>query len=150
MSLYKGHIAGGVFAFLIYLVFLVVLFPFKPSFEIIVWFVLCILGALWPDVDTSSFGQKLFYGGFLVFDTVLLLMGRYKEAALLGFFALLPIVGKHRGWNHSISAAFLVPSPLLFLPLVKPDLGVGGLEYYTPVVIGYMSHLVLDRELKLY
>ena len=150
MSLYKGHIAGGTVAFILYVVVLAIFFSFTLKIEVLVWFGLCILGALWPDVDTNSFGQKLFYGAFLILDSFFLLTERYKEAALLGFFALLPIVGNHRGWTHRIWAAFAVPAPLLLLPLIKPDLNVGGLEYYIPVVIGYLSHLVLDRELKLY
>jgi len=150
MSLYKGHIAGGIFAFTIYLVVLVIFFSFKPTLNVLIWFGLCILGSIWPDIDTNSFGQKLFYGFFLLLDTILLLSGRYKEAALLGFFALLPVLSKHRGWTHSITAAFLVPSPLIILPLIKPELKAGGFEYYIPVVIGYLSHLILDRKFKLY
>jgi membrane-bound metal-dependent hydrolase YbcI (DUF457 family) len=150
MSLYKGHIAGGAFAFIIYIAVLVVFFAFKPSYEVLIWFGLCILASIWPDIDINSNAQKLFYGFFLVLDGVFLISGRYKEAALLGLFALLPILGKHRGWTHSISAAFLVPSPLIVLPLIKPELGAGGLEYYTPAVIGYLSHLIMDRQFKLY
>ncbi len=150
MSLYKGHLAGGIFAFTLYVLALVIFYSFEPNPNILIWFGLCMLGALWPDVDTNSLGQKLFYGIFLILDSFFLLAGLYKEAALLGFFALLPIVGKHRGWTHTIWAAFVIPSPLLLLPILKPELEVGGLEYYIPIVIGYLSHLILDRELKLY
>jgi membrane-bound metal-dependent hydrolase YbcI (DUF457 family) len=150
MSLYKGHLAGGVFAFVIYLVVLAVFFSYKPTFETLIWFGLCILGSIWPDIDTSSTAQKLFYGFFLVLDVIFLIAGQYKKAAILGFFALLPIIGKHRGWTHSISAAFIIPSPLIVLPVIKPELNAGGLEYYIPVVIGYLSHLALDKEFKLF
>jgi membrane-bound metal-dependent hydrolase YbcI (DUF457 family) len=150
MSLYKGHLAGGAVVFTLYILALVVFFSFKPNFKALIWFGLCMLGALWPDVDINSLGQKLFYGIFLILDGFFLLTERYKEAALLGFFALLPIVGKHRGWTHTIWAAFVIPSPLLLLPALRPELNIGGLEYYIPVVIGYLSHLILDRELKLY
>ena len=150
MSLYKGHLAGGIFSFILYMLALVVFFSFNPNANVLIWFGLCLLGALWPDVDTNSLGQKLFYGIFVVLDSFFLLTGFYKEAALLGFFALLPIIGKHRGWTHTIWAAFLVPSPMLLLPVFNPGVNAGGLEYYVPVVIGYLSHLILDWELKLY
>ena len=150
MSLYKGHLAGGTVAFTLYILALVVFFSFKPDFKALIWFGLCMLGALWPDVDINSVGQKLFYGIFLILDGFFLLTERYKEAALLGFFALLPIVGKHRGWTHTIWSAFILPLPLLLLPLIKPEWHVGGLAYYIPFVIGYLSHLILDGELKLY
>jgi membrane-bound metal-dependent hydrolase YbcI (DUF457 family) len=149
MSLYKTHLAGGVFAFVIYLAVLALFFSYKPTYATLIWFGLCILGSIWPDIDTNSTAQKLFYGFFLVLDLILLIAGQYEKAAILGFFALLPIIGKHRGWTHSISAAFIIPSPLIVLPVVKPDLNAGGLEYYIPVVIGYLSHLVLDKEFKL-
>ncbi|MGH7808621.1 MAG: metal-dependent hydrolase [Thermodesulfobacteriota bacterium] len=150
MSLYKGHLAGGIFSFILYMLALVVFFSFNPNANVLIWFGLCLLGALWPDVDTNSLGQKLFYGIFVVLDSFFLLTGLYKEAALLGFFALLPIIGKHRGWTHTIWAAFLVPSPMLLLPVFNPGVNAGGLEYYVPVVIGYLSHLILDWELNLY
>ena len=150
MSSYKGHLAGGTLAFGLYLVALVVFFSFKPDLNVLLWFGLCMLGALWPDVDTNSLGQKLFYGIFLILDCFFILAGCYKEAALLGLFALLPIVGKHRGWTHTVWAAFVIPSPLLILRVLKPELNAGGLEYYIPVVIGYLSHLILDREINLY
>lgn len=150
MSLYRAHLAGGVFAFVIYLVALAVFFSYKLTFETLIWFGLCILGSIWPDIDTSSTAQKLFYGFFIVLDVIFLIAGQYKKAAILGFFALLPIIGKHRGWTHSISAAFIIPSPLIVLPVIKPELNAGGLEYYIPVVIGYLSHLVMDKEFKLF
>ncbi|MEQ9618626.1 MAG: metal-dependent hydrolase [Deltaproteobacteria bacterium] len=150
MSLYKGHLAGGALAFVIYILVLVFFFSYKPTSNVLIWFGLCILGSIWPDIDTNSLAQKLFYGFFLVLDGIFILSERYKEAAILGFFALLPIIGKHRGWTHSISAAFIVPSPLIVLPILKPELKAGGLEYYTPVVIGYLSHLILDKQFKLY
>ena len=150
MSLYKGHLAGGIFSFILYMLALVVFFSFNANANVLIWLGLCLLGAIWPDVDTNSLGQKLFYGIFVVLDSFFLLTGLYKEAALLGFFALLPIIGKHRGWTHTIWAAFLVPSPMLLLPVFNPGVNAGGLEYYVPVVIGYLSHLILDWELKLY
>lgn len=142
--------AGGSFAFLIYLGVLIIFFAYEPSYDVLIWFGLCILGSIWPDVDTNSMGQKIFYGMFIVLDSFFLITGKYVEAALLGFFALLPVVAKHRGWTHTLSAAFLVPSPLLVLPLIRPDLPFGGLEYYIPVVIGYLSHLALDRQFRLF
>ncbi|MEM4408530.1 MAG: metal-dependent hydrolase [Candidatus Caldarchaeum sp.] len=150
MSQLKGHIAGGVVAFSLYISSLAVFFHFQPNTQVFVWFGICLLGALWPDVDTNSKSQKLFYAIFVIVDAYLILHGKFKDSALLGIFALLPTLAKHRGWTHSLSAALAIPLPLLLLPLLQPTLGVGGLEYYIPAVIGYLSHLVLDRELKFF
>jgi membrane-bound metal-dependent hydrolase YbcI (DUF457 family) len=150
MSQLKGHIAGGVVAFSLYIGSLAFFFNFQPDTQVFVWFGICLLGALWPDVDTNSRSQKLFYAVFLIVDAYLILRGQFKESSLLGIFALLPALAKHRGWTHSLSAALAIPLPLLLLPLVKPNLGAGGLEYYIPAVVGYLSHLVLDREFKLF
>jgi len=149
MSQFKGHLAGGAAAFAIYLAVLVLFFAYRPQADVFVWFGLSILGATWPDVDTNSTAQKLFYGVFIVIDAYLIMTGRYRDASIFGLLALLPVLSKHRGWTHSIAAALLIPSPLLILPLIVPGLDAGGLEYYVPTTLGYLSHLALDRQLKL-
>jgi len=75
--------------------------------------------------------------------------GSIGKAAVLGFFALLPILAKHRGWTHSFSAALIIPSPLAIIPFLNKDMEFNGMDFYIPTVIGYISHLVLDREFKI-
>jgi membrane-bound metal-dependent hydrolase YbcI (DUF457 family) len=100
---------------------------------------------LWPDVDTDSKGQSLFYWIFVLVDTFLIVTQRFEAAAYLGFFALLPALGHHRGWTHTWWAMLLIPSPLLLWPYLNwPDRPLVGLPFYGAAVVGYLSHLYMD------
>jgi len=117
--------------------------------------IVAILAALWPDVDITSQGRKLFYRLFFVLDLYLIVTEAWQAAALLGLFAILPGLGRHRGWTHRLWAALLVPVPIIIVPLFiraggtfarTPDythLGQ-GLPYYLAAVVGYLSHLAAD------
>lgn len=103
------------------------------------------LFALWPDVDTNSKAQNLFYRGAFVLDAVLIFTGFFLAAALLGLLAMTPIIGKHRGWTHSRIAVIAVPSPIIIIPyLADSRVGLTGLLFYFAAVVGYFSHLLLD------
>lgn len=113
---------------------------------VIIW--LAILFALFPDIDIKSKGQKLFYWLFFLLDVGLLVSGRFIEAALLGFVAMLPILSRHRGWTHSIWAMLLVPLPILAGPVyLSRTPPLEALPFYLGAVAGYLSHLVADGTL---
>lgn len=144
---YKGHVVGGgVFAAAAW----GSLAAFAPAWEPgpvlgAVCVCLCVLAALFPDVDTDSKGQNLYYAVLAVVDVALLAHGEYKWAAILGFVAMLPALGHHRGWTHSWWAMLVVPLPILILPVVFYEVDpVGLLPFYAAAVVGYLSHLVLD------
>lgn len=107
--------------------------------------VLSILFGLFPDVDTNSKGQNIFYGFALAVDVMLIWSGNIQAAAYLGLIALLPIVGKHRGWTHSKWAMLLIPLPIIAIPyLYNEEMLRISLVYYGAAVTGYFSHLLLD------
>jgi membrane-bound metal-dependent hydrolase YbcI (DUF457 family) len=104
-----------------------------------------LLAALWPDVDTNSKGRHVFYRGFLVAAAALILFERYVEAAVLGLLAILPNIGKHQGWTHTIWAALGVSSLCLWLPMyIARSRTLVGLPFAIAFLVGYLSHLVLD------
>lgn len=151
MSGYRGHISTAV----IFGLLLVVGLSFTsvaaamPLSEkvlkavIIVW--LAVVFALFPDIDIKSKGQLLFYRLFFLLDLILLLTSRFREAALLGFLTLLPILSKHRGWTHTIWAMLLIPLPILAGPMYFAKAPTTeGLPYYLGAVAGYLSHLLAD------
>lgn len=108
-------------------------------------FVIAVLFGLWPDVDTNSKGQNIFFGIAFAADILLILNGRLEAAAYLGLVAMTPIIGKHRGWTHSKVAMFLVPAPLVIIPyLYRPSVLTPALLIYGAAVVGYFSHLLLD------
>jgi len=152
---YRGHIAGASVFFAGYLAALIYVFSVDAAYERfttlelaaypLALFALCLMFGLWPDVDTNSVGQNLFYTIFFVADVVLIATKNFEEAAYLGLFAILPVLGKHRGWTHSWWAMLLIPSPLIILPyLFFPERPLSGLPFFGAAVVGYFSHLFMD------
>ena len=154
MANYKGHIAGALVVTAAYAAALTfvpvqrfvetagVLRSWQAVFAI---FVIGILFGLFPDVDTNSKAQDIFFA--IVFPlTVLLIWQDYiQAAAYLGLIAMLPIVGHHRGWTHKVWSMFVIPLPILLVPYLYNDkILPASLVYYGAAVVGYFSHLLLD------
>jgi hypothetical protein len=122
-------------------------------------FIIAVLSGLWPDVDIKSKSQRICYRIFIGLNLVLIFRGYYAESAVLGLFAMLPLIGKHRGWTHSRLTMLLLPGIFLLLPIYfnldafnfrKPtapenlQLIKTGIPFYTASLIGYATHLQLD------
>lgn len=147
---YRTHLAGGVVLAAGALAFLFWAGIYRPGWEkAAVLLSIAALAALFPDVDTDSKGQHLFYSGLFVLDVSLIATERYVWAALLGLFAMLPAIGRHRGWTHTWWAALAVPLPLLLLPpyLFGADWR-GFVPHYLAAAGGYVSHLLMDGTVK--
>ncbi len=142
---YKGHLVGGAVVGALALggVWFAGHLPTLPHAALL--FSLLLLGALFPDVDTDSKGQHLFYLNLAMLDFALIVQGQYKWAAILGFAAMFPAIGPHRGWTHTWWAMLVVPLPLVALPVwLYGSAPSVLLPYYAAVVLGYGSHLLLD------
>lgn len=160
MANYKGHLAGAVAVTTIYTVGL----SFLPGDQLAKtggilsdWqmvagmFVVAMLMGLWPDIDTNSKGQDIFFSVAFLFDVLLISQGYLEAAAYLGLLAMTPIVGKHRGWTHSKWAMLLVPLPIVVFPYInKSSILVTYLLFYGAAVAGYFSHLLLDGRITRY
>jgi membrane-bound metal-dependent hydrolase YbcI (DUF457 family) len=155
MAGYKGHLVGATLFVLGYIVLLGYAFSVDAAYEQfsaleqvgypLSLVALALLFGLWPDVDTDSKGQRVFYSIFLVTDLFLIGTEQFRAAAYLGLVALLPVLSQHRGWTHTWWAMLLIPSPLLLLPYLHvPERPLIGLPFYGAAVTGYLSHLVVD------
>jgi len=186
MSMFREHWLGGLTAYSTFFVvsltatisvsiFYGLPFDWNPtismdSLGILGCFAVALLFGLWPDVDIKSRSQQIFYTVLFVLNASLILfLQRYLEAALLGLFAMLPILSRHRGWTHSKITMILLPSLFLVIPIYieYPNWGTGwkepseffdslvtweslpdtlrsGLAFYLAGLIGYASHLYLD------
>lgn len=154
MANWKGHVIGGVGLGAMYTaaVSFVPVERFAEAAGLLQnWqalaaiMVLSTLFALFPDIDTNSKGQNIFFGLALAVDILLIWNGYIQAAAYLGLIAMLPVVGKHRGWTHSKLAMILLPLPIVLVPFLHNDniLPI-SLIYYGAAVAGYFSHLLLD------
>ncbi|WP_147821491.1 metal-dependent hydrolase [Salidesulfovibrio onnuriiensis] len=147
---YKGHIAGGALFGVMGVVGGVMLgYLALDPLHLAGLLGFCLLGAMFPDTDTDSKGQNLYYGLLIVIDAGLIFMKMYVWASWLGLCAMLPALGHHRGWTHTWWAMLLVPLPIVLIPAVL--IGDRSIEpffrFYLAFVLGYFSHLLLDGEL---
>lgn len=160
MANYKGHIAGAVAVTTVYVLGLNYLpgeLLEKTGGILSDWqlvagmYVVAMLMGLWPDIDTNSKGQDIFFGTAFVFDILLISQGYIVAAAYLGLLAMTPIIGKHRGWTHSRWAMVLVPLPIVAVPYMN-DMSIltTYLIFYGAAVAGYFSHLLLDGKITSY
>lgn len=154
MANYRGHIVGG----LVTSVALAAIISFAPVERLAEqarllsdWqalaavFVISMLFALFPDVDTNSKAQDMFFAIVFPLNIILIWQGYLQAAAYLGLIAMLPIVGKHRGWTHKRWAVLVVPLPILLIPwLYNGRVVLISVIYYLAAVVGYFSHLLLD------
>lgn len=154
MANYKGHISGAVICLALVLVVLTLLpFTWLAGVQDMlanwqwVWglFVTAILFGLWPDIDTNSKAQDIFFGFAFILNVILIIYGRFEVSAYLGLIAMTPILAKHRGWTHKKWAMIVVPLPILIVPyLYQPNKLLIGIAFYLSAVVGYFSHLLLD------
>jgi energy-converting hydrogenase Eha subunit A len=121
----------------------------KYWWEILVCFFLCVIGSMVPDVDIKSRSQMVIYTLLIIIDLVLILYKYYRESAILGFLAMVPMLTKHREQFHSYIAAVIIPMPLLFIPILingEFDYHNLGVSYYISALAGYLSHIIADGE----
>ncbi|MBU1008152.1 metal-dependent hydrolase [Candidatus Dependentiae bacterium] len=147
MPTYKGHLAGGGVTFLaIHLVTTKLLNqPTPPPNQILFTLEFCLLGSLFPDIDTKSFGQKIFY--YLL--TAMILAAIYTQQwgllSILSLISVFPLLVNHRGIIHTIWFVTLAP---LAIPLIiqqnNPLLAKTAWFAYLYFEIGALSHLFLD------
>lgn len=154
MANYKGHVAGGLGLGVMYIAALGLL-PGRwlertggmlDNWQMLTGLlVLAMLFSLWPDIDTNSKGQDIFFRAAFGLDVLLIATGHLEAAAYFGLICMFPIIGKHRGWTHSKWAMFVVPAPIVVVPYInRSELLATFLVFYGAAVVGYFSHLLLD------
>jgi hypothetical protein len=146
LASYRAHVFGGICASALLGLGMFYLLPYRMNWgEVPALFSVTILASLFPDVDTNSKARKWFYWILLFFDLALIFNHSYRWAALLGFFALIPVISRHRGWTHSKWAMMLVPLPIMVIPyLFFGSVPHAFAFYYVGALFGYCSHLVID------
>jgi membrane-bound metal-dependent hydrolase YbcI (DUF457 family) len=98
-------------------------------------------------LDTDSKDRNHFYLCLVIMDLALMAMELFKWAAGGGFCAMLPAIGHHRGWTHTWLTMILVPLPIVLLPAFFYGFSLRTLlPFYLAAVVGYFSHLLLDRK----
>ena len=144
MPNYKGHLVGG---FLAYVLVLFAYIGYMPSLVTgCEWLLFALAGALFPDIDIKSKGQKYFYYVVFILFAFLASKGHFQTLTCFSFVAIAPMLTRHRGVFHS--TWFVVSVPLIawmamsiLLPAYTWPLFVNTLFF----IAGALSHLFLDR-----
>ena len=128
MPSYKVHLVGG---FVTYVLILHCIFSSEPTIATILQgLVFCLLGALFPDIDVKSKGQKVFYSLLLILLLYLLYHEKYCMFIVMSFLAIIPILVRHRGIFHHLWFLMAMTFGISFF--VKSFCG-----FYEQVMLGF-------------
>ena len=150
---YRGHLVGGLGAFAItHMATQHLASQHIPSLKIflhsniLLCFTCALLGSLFPDIDTKSVGQKLFYYLLAGATLVTVIKRWWGLVSAITFISIFPLIVNHRGIIHSIPFVVLAPlaAPLL-ISQSSPALATLCWQAYVYFVAGALSHLLLDR-----
>lgn len=141
---YKGHCTG---ALILYALILYISYAFlRPSYIYIIELGICtLIGALFPDIDIKSKGQKYFYWIFVLCLILLCLHQAFVIAALCSILFLTPMLVRHRGIFHN--PWFLIIGPFccwLIMMIYSPVIARKMQYHLLFFVIGALSHIWLD------
>jgi hypothetical protein len=140
---YKGHLVGGAVMFSITVFALRSLHPSVPT--LMEWCTCTMLGSLFPDIDTKSKGQRLFYLALCITLIVLAIQRNFKLVTALGIIGLLPVLVHHRGLFHRLW--FVVSVPMLVAWFGSTCMPHCTRSFFFDALffsLGAISHLWLD------
>lgn len=142
---YKGHMLGACAAVVICVAALA-WFGYRVSpLYFLQGLFFAWLGALFPDIDTKSKGQKMLYAVLFVLIVALLLYKKYVIASVLALMAFMPLFVNHRGifhrfWFAALITAAAVAGCALQFPWCAAATVRNGLFF----LLGFFSHIALD------
>jgi hypothetical protein len=144
MPNYKGHLAGGAIAYGITAGLLLSLCH-PTFFTTVEWLLFALAGALFPDIDIKSKGQKLFYWVLLGIYFFLIVRKHFEIMAVLSVVSITPLLVNHRGVFHRLWFVILIPTIMAFcISLHVPTYATGIFFDTIFFITGAVSHLWLD------
>lgn len=146
MPKYKAHLIFGTFSFLVCVYLSFILIHFCPTIlQIIGCFLCALLGSIFPDIDTTSKMQRIFF----LFSSISLLSSIIFRFWFLffnlSFVTLIVMLLKHRTLTHNIWFILVLSILLAFMSMffggfLGLDLALGSFSF----LIGAISHILLD------
>ena len=134
MPNYKTHLVGGFAAFSIL---------YFCGFSTIVWapnLACALIGSLFPDLDTKSKIQILFYRLLAIIILLLFYLKSWLNLLFLIPILIFPLIIHHRGITHKFWFIFII-SCLIFN--YANFLGEYAAIYF---FVGALSHIILDKK----
>lgn len=143
---YKGHLVGGIIAFsLLFFGVIAFFIPEVSHFTIGEWLFFALAGALFPDIDVKSKGQKYFYYVVLMCLVVLVVRQQYEMLTCFSFIVITPMLARHRGIFHN--PHFVIAMPLIvwiIIAMLAPTTAKPLFFDTVFFIAGALSHLWLD------
>jgi len=104
-----------------------------------------VIASLYPDTDTKSVPSKIFFVASVFAVIVFVIALKWLLVATIILMMLVSALAPHRGTTHTIAfaAVFCFALPQVFLGYFIASLCVSGFA-------GYLTHLILDRHIKLF
>lgn len=147
MSMYRGHLVGGL---IFYLILMVICSVWQNSlFFSIPGFIATLAGSLFPDIDVRSSGQNLFLKLLLLVMILCLFLQASIPLSLLLIFSFLPLIFPHRGLFHDlyfISVFVILFSGSLVYAMPSSWRTILMIAFF--FLLGVISHLMLDKGMK--
>ncbi|MCK4517763.1 metal-dependent hydrolase [Candidatus Babeliales bacterium] len=147
MPSYKGHLVGGAATFFVTYQAATKVFGQQPftTKQIVFALTFCLLGSLFPDIDTKSLGQRVFYSLLTVAVFAAIALQHWALLSFLSVLGLLPLLVNHRGMIHTVWFVTMFPLAVtLFITRFNPTLSSMAWPAYSYFVVGALSHLFLD------
>lgn len=146
MPKYKAHLSGGIITFFLVIIAANYFNYFKNLSwqEIFTYLTLCLLGSLFPDIDTKSKIQKWIYLPLFLGIIISVFSKNWVLLSFMSISGFVPIVANHRGITHRIW--FILSVPLLPLLLFHYNTAIfpNPFRCYLFFVMGAISHILLD------
>lgn len=144
---FKGHILGGIITYTLILYFLSFIHYSLDTIHNVQWFIFCILGSLFPDIDTKSKIQLWVYRLLFIFYLLLIINNPNMQIIIFtSILAIIPLIVRHRGLFHQPS--FLIALPLIIvciISFIQPTNASEALINALFFIAGTLSHLLLDK-----
>ena len=144
---YKGHLVGGAATFFVTYQVATKVFGQAPYItkQIVFALTFCLLGSLFPDIDTKSLGQRVFYSILAIAVFAAIALQHWALLSFLSVLGLLPLLVNHRGMIHTVWFVTAIPlATTLLISRTNPALAPAAWLAYIYFVVGALSHLFLD------
>lgn len=143
MPKYKTHLAGGLITF--FIIFLILQYIKIPITYTFLYLTSCLIGSLFPDIDTKSKIQKILYSCLFIAVLLTVFTQNWHFTALLSLIAFVPLIVNHRKLTHRIWFNIVIP---LLIPISTYYYNEKLIEpvffSYIFFVGGAISHIWLD------
>lgn len=104
--------------------------------------------SLFPDIDIKSTPSKIFYWCVAIVLGYCYYAKEHAIGNLIGLISILPQLTRHRGILHHPLTAFVLPFGIFYLYYLKIITLEFASHLYLGSVVGYLTHLFMDRKRK--